>query len=151
MITIRRIGADGVKSVLKDPELWSRVSDGVDFDDWEPPADHEYMGCFDDDELCGFFGIHGDTSTSAWLHINILKQHRNKAIDFVLEFYRAALKSGILKFNAKIPVCYPDVYKFAKKCGFVDEGLDRQSIIKDGEMLDRHILGMTRSEMQEWV
>lgn len=151
MIAIRRIGTEAVKDILKDPELWSRVSDGVEFDRWEPPAGHEYLGCFDDDELCGFFWLHGDTSTSAWLHINILKQHRSKAVDFVCAFYQAAIQSEILKFNAKIPACYPDVYRFAKKCGFVDEGVDRQSIIKDGELVDRHILGMTKTEMQKWV
>jgi len=55
------------------------------------------------------------------------------------------------KLICKIPTEFVDVYMFAKKHGFTDEGLDRQSIKKKGKILDRYILGMTMKEIKSWV
>lgn len=145
------ISKDQVLEILNDDELFDRVSDGVDRDQFDPPDGYFYLGCINGDDICGFFVIHPENSVTASLHINMLKKHRGMAHGFVVELYKKLADSPIEKWVAKIPECYPDVYKFAKKHGFSDEGKDRLSIVKDGKLIDRYMLGMTKKEMKEWV
>jgi len=53
------------------------------------------------------------------------------------------------KVIAFVGVCHRLTYKLALKIGFQDEGLSRKSYFKNGEMLDQHLIGITRQEIGE--
>lgn len=148
---LKQITPDEAKNILSDSELFSRVCDGsVEYDSLKMPEDHVYVGAFDGDQIIGFYWIHLENSTTVILHANILKEHRGnsfKASSLIIPFIYEKMK-GIHKINVKIPVCYPDVYKHTKKFGFVDEGIDRKSTLRNGELQDQYILGLTREDFE---
>ena len=151
MIAIKRIYSAEADNIVKDEELANRICD--DYTDHSStclPPDSFYFGFFLDDQCIGFVQLSPDTAVTYSIHINIISSHRDIAIDCAKIFYRFALDTFSPRFQkliAKVPVTFPDVYRFAKKCGFKDEGLDRKSILRGGDLIDRHILGITREEM----
>jgi len=151
MIIIQRIGSAAASEVIADKELSRRVSDDfTNLDKIELPESDFYFGFFLQDECIGFVHLSPDTAVTYSIHINIISGHRDLAIDCAKMFYRFALDTfspNFQKLIAKVPVTFPDVYRFAKKSGFKDEGLDRKSILRGGVLTDRYILGITREEM----
>lgn len=151
---IERINAKQVKALLADKELFGRISDdSITYEGFTPPASPIYLGMFHDGQLVGFWWLNQDNAITIDVHCNILKEHRHLSAVMVDEFYKyvASEFKAINKLICKIPTTYIDVYEFTKKHGFTDEGLDRQSVKKDGKILDRHILGMTMQEIKQWV
>lgn len=124
------------------------------YDDLEMPDNHIYLGCFDGDEILGFFWLIRENNIVLDTHINILKEHRHRAVELSKEFFLFMIEHfyGIThKLNCKIPTVYPEVIGHAKKMGFVEEGIDRQSMVKNGRLVDRIILGITMWEIKnEW-
>tara|TARA_R110002033_G_scaffold14961_1_gene43107 strand:+ start:1750 stop:2109 length:360 start_codon:yes stop_codon:yes gene_type:complete len=116
--------------------------------------DDLFIGVFDNGIIAGFFWITPTNSITVDVHCNILMDYRKNAVEYSKEFVRFMCNNyagRINKLNCKIPVIFKDVYGFAKKCGFLDEGIDRQSILKNGEILDRYILGATLKELKKWA
>lgn len=138
-----------VKSLLADKELFDRVSeDGVDYESYIPPIDKRHLGIFKDHTLMGFVTVYSDNSTTFNIHFHVLKQFRVHSIEIgnvFLEFMFSKYES-IEKLNAKIPETYPDVCTYIKKFGFKQEGIDRKSVKKSGELVDRYLFGLTRGE-----
>jgi len=151
MIAIRQIGSAEADKVIQDEELAKRICDDyTDHGSVFLPPDSFYFGFFLGDRCIGFVQLSPDTAVTYSIHINIISDHRDIALDCAKMFYRFALDTfspNFQKLIAKVPVTFPDVYRFAKKCGFEDEGLDRKSILRGGDLIDRHILGITREEM----
>ena len=151
---ICRINANQVKEILSNKELFDRVSDdSVEYGSFIPSNDCVYLGMYHKDLLIGFWWIIPDNSITIDVHCNILKEHRHLSGEMVMDFYNFVINEfkDTQKLICKIPVNFVDVYEFTKKHGFIDEGLDRQSIKKNGKILDRHILGMTIQEIKQWV
>ena len=151
---IKQITKDQAIKIAKDRELFDRISDdSVSYEDFSMP-DHLYLGVYKDSALVGFFWLHAENSKTWVVHCNILKESRDISLLAAKEFYRFIideLSDVIHKLICKIPVTYIDVYKFTKKTGFIDEGIDRESIIKNGNILDRYMLGITMTEIKKWV
>lgn len=141
-----RIAPEAAKEIT-DSELFDRISgDDLAFTDWNPAPSWFYLGVFDPD-LIGYFMLHGDNDTTVNIHINMVKEHRKKgkqAAEKFLEEFKDKWPDNFQKLTCKIPVIYPEVYHFTKNVGFEDEGLCKKSIMKNGELVDRHILGLER-------
>jgi len=147
-----KITQDKVMDFLADKELFERIAeDGIRYSDYYPPDDHIYLGIVKDDLMIGFWWIHPENSTTIEIHCNILKPYREYGVEagwhFLYHVYDN-FSSNIKKINCKIPVVYKDVYNFTKKFGFKDEGIDRKSIMKGGELVDQHLLGILREEIK---
>lgn len=86
------------------------------------------------------------TSTVVGVHIHILKEHRGKHTkevgQNVLRWIKDNAGQRIKKVNTKVPMIYKDVIRFAHSLGFKDEGIDRGSIMKNGQLTDRLNLGI---------
>ena len=148
-MNLKPISAQEAKDIT-DEELFSRISgDNLELKDWNPPSSWAYLGIFDD-ELIGYFMLHKENDNMLSIHINILKDHRKKGSDAMnsfLEVFKNEFREEIQKLTCRIPVVYPEVYHFALKFGFEDEGLCKRSIMKNGELVDQHILGLERSKL----
>lgn len=142
------ITPDQVKYILRDEELFSRVSeDGMKHSDYVPLMNKMYLGIFTDNTLIGYWSVEAENSITVNIHCNVLKQYRAKHSSEVGQYFVDYIFSKyekIQKLNCKIPVIYPDVYAFAKKLGFKDEGIDCKSVMKGGNIVDRHNLGLKR-------
>ena len=145
-----------VKSILTDPEMWARIrEDDNELEDFEVPDNDEllWLGIYTDDGLAGLFFIHNLSLTTIQLHAHILEPFRAKyakeAGRLVIAYFAYEMSDRINKLIAEIPVCYPDVYHFSLKNGLKDEGINRASILKNGEFMDQHRLGITKQEATE--
>ena len=137
--------------------MWKNISeDGQDPDEFEPPFDEliHWVGAYKDDgEIIGLFFIHPKSHSRAEIHINILEDYRMKyarlagymIMQYVIEY------TDYQKLEADIPVIYPNVLNFALWNGFTIEGTSRKSIVRDGELINQHILGMTKEEIEQWL
>ena len=142
------INKEIVKHILLDEELFERFTeDGIVYSGYAVP-DGLYLGIFKDDNIIGFWALDSETSSTIGIHCNVLKKYREHSMEVGTYFvdYIFRTYENIHKLNAKIAVIYPDVYKFTKKFGFKDEGLDRLSFAKNESLHDRHILGLTRED-----
>jgi len=141
-----------IRQVLTDPEMWDRIrEDDNELENFNVPETDEllWLGVYTD-ELIGLFFIHDMNHTTVQLHAHILepfrKQYAKEAGRLVIAYFAYEMSDRINKLVAEIPVCYPDVYHFSLNNGLKDEGINRQSILKNGEYMDQHRLGITKEE-----
>ncbi len=148
---------DDLDIILKDPELFDRISeDGQKVEDFIVPFDQHnlYFLAFNDGELMGVYHLHAHNQSTLVLHCNILEKHRDHATEaghLVYDWIIEECPEQIQKFIAEIPVVYPEVYYYAKKFGWKDEGINRLSAKKRGQLVDQWRVGITRDEVTAWV
>jgi RimJ/RimL family protein N-acetyltransferase len=133
------------KFLWDDRELFDRISDDyTDISAWNPIV-MRWFGYFDGDECRGILSVHPESSVVFIIHIHIPKKHRGKdSIKIgsqLLKYVEQNSDEKYVKINAKIPVIYQDVARFAEKNGFEFEGIDRKSYRKNGEYYNRIIYG----------
>ena len=149
--------ADEVSQILRDPEIFERIAeDGQTLEDMEIPFDESqcYMLIEVEDMIIGVWCLYPANSSTLNIHCNILKdyrQHAEEAAKLIVKWFAEESPSQYIKLNAEIPVIYPDVYFFTKKFGFLDEGINRQSICKNGGIIDQWRLGLTRGEAVDFL
>ena len=141
--------------ILKDPEIFERIAeDGISPDDYEIdlPERNCYMLIKKDGETIGLWCLYPANTSTLNVHANILKEHRKHAKEaarLMLNWFAEHSPDQYVKLNAEIPVIYEDVYMYTKNHGFVDEGINRLSIMKNGVLVDQHLLGLTRDEAKK--
>lgn len=149
---------DYIHSVLTDPEIWSRIAE----DDQDPSdvdmakfREWTFLQCEAECGPVGMFALHRHNGSTIWLHAHILAQYRKEhtaaAGREMMRWMHENLFGRVNKIIAEIPVCFGDVYGFARKHGFTDEGISREAFLKGGEFIDVWRLGITRGELREWV
>lgn len=145
--------ADLIKSIITDPELWERLKeDGINTDDYEPILGFGdlYLGAYVDDLLIGLFSYHKQNGSTISIHANILqkyrKQYAKEAGRLAIAYFAFDTHDTIQKLIAEIPVIYKDVYHFSLNNGLIKEGINRKSILKNGELVDTYMLGITKQE-----
>lgn len=138
-----------------DDELFTRIAeDGMEPENFSFNLDDGYFFMIEvEGKDIGFWMLHHINSTCLSIHANILKEHREHALkagDLIVKWFYNAAPSKYQKLIAEIPVIYPEVYHYTKKYGFHDEGINRKSIRKDGQLVDQYRLGLTREEASLW-
>jgi len=153
----RSENAKEIESILKDPEIFARIAeDDIEPWEYETPIDGSqcYMMIYADDKPIGVWNLYPVGSSTLNIHCNILKEHRVHAMEagrLIVHWFAYNAPKQYVKLNAEIPIIYPDVYHFTKKFGFRDEGVNRQSIMKAGELVDQCRLGLTKREAIEFL
>lgn len=144
MIIRRTFDPEEIKTIICDEWIYDRVSEDFtpEAHEFEPPVrrDHTYLV---DEELNGLFILHPINSITQEVHVHVLD--REKAMEFGEAVINWAWSN--MKFNkmvAQIPEIYPDVARFAEKNGFVKEGVNRQSYLKNGTIHDQYYYGLVR-------
>ena len=146
-----------IDHILKSPELFDRIAeDGISPEEYEVPFDgHQcYMKILNDDQLIGVWNLYPVNRSTLNIHCNILEDHREHgkyAGRLILEWFVDDCPKQYEKLNAEVPVIYPEVYHFTKGFGFSDEGINRQSIMKGGVLVDQYRLGITKAETMAFL
>lgn len=153
MISLKKAeSAEEIRNILRDPELFGRIAeDGHDPEEYKIPFDGNqcYMLIMLGDNPIGVWNLYPVNSTTLNIHCNIIKEYREygkEAGRLILEWFVNHSPNQYQKLNAEIPVIYPSVYHYTKGMGLQDEGLNRLSIMKNGELVDQYRLGTTRTE-----
>ena len=158
MITLKPAEtAEEVDSILKDPELFERISsEDLSVEDYNAVFDDHniYMVARLKDVKIGLYHLHPHNPTTLIIHCNFLKGYRDHADESQILLYKWILDecdNTYQKVIAEIPYTYPEVYHFSKKFGFVDEGVNRSSVLKNGKIVDQWRVGITREEISQWL
>jgi len=106
------------------------------------------IGIYCNDVLIGVATARPDTPYAVNFHPVILPEHRKYARAAMTACLDLLFKRSI-KVNVRIPETEIRLIKFALAFGFTEEGFERGSVIKDGKIIGRVILGMTREEFYE--
>jgi RimJ/RimL family protein N-acetyltransferase len=144
MIIERTTDLAKIIKVLKNPEIFERISeDGVSIDNWLPSLDDAIF--LTDKENIGLMIYHEINSITIECHVQVLPEHRGKA----LEFGKSAIdwaweNTKATKIVAQIPEIYPDVIRFAYKNGFSFEGINKDSYLKNGKVHSQYYLGLIK-------
>jgi hypothetical protein len=156
LITLKKAETvEEVDSILRDPELFERIAeDGIE--EYETPFDGYqcYLMIMHDDQAIGVWNLYPINTITLNIHCNILKEHRehsHEASLAILDWFVKECPKQYLKLNAEIPVIYPEVYHHTKKYGFKDEGINRKSIMKYGNVIDQWRLGVTKPEVEYFL
>lgn len=146
------VSVDEISIILKDPEIFARVAeDGIDINNYMIPMDgHQcYMMVYLDTIPIGVWLVYPDNSSTLNIHCHILEPYREYgkiAGKLIIEWFVNDAPEQYVKLNAEIPFIYPEVYHFTKKFGFMDEGINRFSVKKDGNIINQWRLGLTKAE-----
>jgi hypothetical protein len=142
---------------LKNPEIFERISShGQNAEEFEIKIDDSnvYLLIRNKEEIAGLYHLSPHNQQTINMHCNMLKQHRYIANDAGLLVYDWILNDcnkQYTKFITEVPQCYPEVYFYAKRFGFEDEGTNRKSVIKNGTLIDQWRVGITKQEIERWA
>lgn len=142
-----------IKSILLEPCLWDTIAeDGQVKDDFEPAVEDEcWLLMTHDETVIALYNYHTKNAITVEIHAHVLPEHRKK---FSKATGAAALRWLITtnpqyqKVIAQIPHIYRNVMEFACSFGFIIEGINRLSYLKNGEIIDQWMLGITRKEIE---
>ena len=156
MITLKRAETvEEVDAILRDPELFDRIAeDGSE--DYETPFDgHQcYMIIMSGEKAIVLWNLYPANMVTLNIHCNLLKPYRKYGREsslLILEWFLADCPKQYEKLNAEVPFIYPEVYHHTKNHGFIDEGVNRKSIMKGGELVDQWRLGVTKGEVEMFM
>ncbi len=140
---------DLIKDLMS--KVWAIcVADNEELDSFSPRTD-EHNGWLivkHYDNIEGIVFIEQPTTTSIKIHPYLLGE-KGKGRELVKSVLGWAKElKDIHKVNITIPVIYQSTINTARKIGFIDEGIDRESFLKDGHYHDQSLLGLTRPEIE---
>ncbi len=145
---------DEVKRLISIPEIWDRAAeDGIESDSFYPTYDDMsfWLICSHNDNNIGLILAHLDNCTTLKMHPYLLTKYRKYYLDMMNEFFKwflGVIPLAINKLNITIPFNRKMVFNCAKKLGFKEEGINRASYTKDGEIWDQWNMGLTRNEVE---
>lgn len=145
---VRMATKDEVKEVVLSPEfLPMLVEDGFS-GNFEPDMAEVWLLFEDGKEIIGLFNFTQITSICYEMHPMVYKKYRIKyarqCMDWAFMFF---LETGKNKIIVQVPSDRPELVNAAKNQGFIEEGVNRESVMKQGKIMNIIQLGITKSEI----
>lgn len=143
-----------IKAILSHDDIWELAAeDEVIKEEYWPTVNDSnvWLICSDGDTVFGIILAHLETSCSIMIHPYLRKQYRRKGREMMKKLFQRFLDhtpESFVKISAIIPDCYKSAQNFAKRVGFKEEGVSRNSYRKKGEVFDRRYYGITREEIE---
>lgn len=151
MIAIRTYDTEIIEGLMRMPDLWATIAeDGQNPDDYKADCEGEcWLLMMNDTDFIGAYNLHAHNSVTVQIHAHVISAHRKQ---YSYETGMAALQwiidnTEYQKVVAIIPTIYENVKRFTCSFGFQEEGINRQSYLKNGELVDQYLLGITRDEI----
>tara|TARA_R110000822_G_scaffold102088_2_gene228412 strand:+ start:184 stop:645 length:462 start_codon:yes stop_codon:yes gene_type:complete len=145
---VRLATAEEIKEVVSSPDLLPMLVEDGFSGDFEPDMNQVWLLFEDDEDIIGIFNFTHITSICFEMHPMIYKKYRLKyarqCMDWAFMFFLETDKNKII---VQIPSDRPELVNFAKHHGFVEEGINRDSVMKEGKIMNIIQLGITKSEI----
>lgn len=144
-----------ITSIMTRPDIWEDIAeDGQIESDFCPQVDDEcWLLMSDGVDVVGLYNVHARNVITAEIHAHVLPEYRQAhsintgraALDWIIK------NTTYQKIVANIPIIFENVKKFTCGFGFQVEGINRASYLKNGEIVDQYMLGITRAEIMEYL
>lgn len=140
-----------IRSFMVNPEVWNKISqDGHNPDDFGIDETAGWLAYKVNDKVVGMFCFDECQGPMARFHPYMLSEYK---MEHAYKACREAIKYafdevGVLKLVAQVPFLYKEVYNFGLKLGFIEEGVNRKSFLKNGKIYDQWHLGMMQGELK---
>lgn len=115
----------------------------------ELPQGWEFLGVYDDNVLRGFYAICPSNMITAEIHTSLLPEFRGVKALQSGKLFLSHLFSKYLKAISYVPSYNKKALLYAQLLGFKIEGINRSSFIKNGQLLDQTLVGLTQGEFNE--
>jgi RimJ/RimL family protein N-acetyltransferase len=144
---------DLVRTIMTHPKVWPYISDDFcgEADSFEPVLSPAllYLEALDEEGPGGVWLYHPHNAICWEVHTCCLPEWWGPR---ALQAARLTLRwvvehTACRKVITYVPVCNSLAYRFALRAGMVDEGRNRASFLKRGQVLDQYVLGITREEI----
>lgn len=154
MITVERtFDTEIIRSIMTRDDIWSTVAeDGQHKEGFNSdPVVDCWLLIKSNGEIVGLYKLHTENCVTLQIHAQVLPEHRkaysNDTGTSVLQWIYDNAEE-YKKVIACVPVIYRNVKDFTCSFGFLVEGTNRKSYLKDGELHDQWNLGITRDEIE---
>ena len=156
MIFINSKDSKSIIDFMTSDEVWNNFSDDMsEKANYEPDlsARSLWLKVMIDNNMAGMVLMENYNLSTLKLHPYLLKAHKSHSRELIKELLSLFLKTPdfVNKLVVEIPTHRKIVYNLAKKTGFVDEGINRGSFLKDGVFLDQWNLGLTKKEVEKLI
>lgn len=139
-----------VRGILAHPAIWPHIHD----DSVTEPGPIDHPGFFwmlvDEEGPAGVFLLHAHNAVCFEVHTCLLPRiwgpKAKEAADLCLGWM--VENTPCQKMITHVPEGNVLALRFARKVGFAHEGVNRKSFLKNGELLDQQVLGLTAQEWQ---
>jgi RimJ/RimL family protein N-acetyltransferase len=138
-----------VREILSHPSIWPHVHD----DGATEPNPLDVPGLFwllveDEEGVAGVFLLHAHNLACYEVHTCLLPRTWGEQARQATHLCRAWMfeNTPCQKLITNVPADNLLALRFAKRCGMTPEGVNRKSYLKNGELLDQHVLGLTKEE-----
>jgi RimJ/RimL family protein N-acetyltransferase len=144
---------DFIRATMTHPKIWPHISDdhSGDPEDFEPSlhGSFRYLAPEHKGEPVGVFFYHPHSAVLWEVHTCILPQFWGEA---ATQAARAGLvwmieNTTCCKVTTHVPRTNQKARMFALRVGMKDEGVNRASFLKDGQLVDQYVLGITGEEI----
>lgn len=136
-----------VASILAHPAIWPHISDDGCTEPDPQDNDALHWMLVSDGEPAGVFMLHQHNAACWEVHTCLLPrawgQPAAQAAQLLLAY---AFGIGARKVITHVPSYNRLALRFAKAAGMTQEGVNRASFAKNGELLDQIMLGITEKE-----
>ncbi len=153
LIVSRTFNVNLITSVVTDPDIWETATeDGHEPDSYFPDVNSNcFIAAVEDKEVIGVFELRALNKVLLDVHPYILPEFRGKK---ALEAGRKLLEwvyfnaPQYAKLTGTVPTIYKNVKIYCNMLGFKEEGFNKSSFLKNGQILDQWYLGITREEIE---
>lgn len=132
--------------LFDDPELYDRISDDHTAElmpnkERFDPSSSIWVGYFEGDICKALISATPETTIALNIHINVPKKYRPgkslKMCEEIIKYIEENVDRRYIKLSATVPIIYKDVSKFMLKLGFSVWGIEKESFLKNGSLIDR--------------
>lgn len=149
LIEIHRLkSVEEIESIIMNPEILLKTQQTGEAIAKIDVQNDCHAGFFVDGLLVGVGSFISTSSIAASFHPSLLKEYRGLHLEFAARCIKWLLREypHCEKVNVSIPANRRDLIIYAKKMGFINEGVDRLSIRYECGIMDRILMGVTRQE-----
>ena len=144
-----------IKKIVFTDGLWETVrEDNVSKEGFDPDVENDvWLVVFTSNKIIGCYIVEAKNSVMIEAHPCIIPKYRKEYTrDAGIVFFKWIMSDErIKKLTSYIPVIYPNVRDFCLRFGLRHEGINRSSTIKNGEIHDQWMMGITRDEIEEFL
>ena len=111
-----------------------------------------FLSLWVDEKLAGVYILDALSSIEIDIHAHILPEFRKEfGRSLTRLVWEWIIETEYQKVSAQVPVIYPNVISFCKEFGMIEEGINRLSWLKNGQIHDQVRLGITKDEINSFL